>query len=256
MASATATTTKSDLSQDLKQLGLLNLAHGLDDLLARATRSRWSHRQMLEEIVREELQDRSRRSVERRLKRARLKRFKSMADFDWNWPKTLDRRAVERMLALDFIDRGDNVVLVGTHGLGKTMIAKNVAHEAVLKGKSALFITAADLLLDLSAQETARALEMRLRRYIQPHLLVIDELGYLAYDAHAADLLFQVISRRYEYRSVLVTTNLPFKQWDTVFPNASCAVALIDRLTHHAEVIAIDGDSYRRREASEKRDRE
>ena len=105
------------------------------------------------------------------------------------------------------------------------------------------------LLLDLNGQDTSRALERRLRAYARPQILAIDEVGYLSYDAHAADLLFQVISRRYEQRAIVMTTNLLFKQWDTVFPNASCAVALIDRLTHHAEIIPIEGESYRKREA-------
>ena len=110
-----------------------------------------------------------------------------------------------------------------------------------MAGHSARFITASDLLLDLNGQETARALERRLRHYARPALLAIDEIGYLAYDAHAADLLFQIGSRRYEHRSLLMTTNLAFKHWDTIFPNASCAVALIDRLTHHAEIVVIEG---------------
>ena len=129
------------------------------------------------------------------------------------------------------------------------MLAKNIAHQAVLAGHSALFTTAADLLLDLNGQETARALERRLRHYNRPTLLVVDEVGYLGYDARAADLIFQLVSRRYEHRSLLITTNLPFKRWDTVFPNASCAVALIDRLTHHAEILLLEGQSFRRREA-------
>ena len=161
----------------------------------------------------------------------------------------LDRPALERVLALDFLDRAENVLLVGAQGLGKTMLAKNIVHQVVLAGHSARFITASDLLLDLNGQETARALERRLRHYARPALLAIDEIGYLAYDAHAADLLFQIVSRRYEYRPVLMTTNLAFKHWDTIFPNASCAVALIDRLTHHAEIVVIEGDRYRKREA-------
>ncbi len=196
-----------------------------------------------------EVEDRARRSVERRLKRARLGRFKSIADWEWDWPKALNRPALERVLGLDFIGRGENVVLVGAQGLGKTMLAKNIVHQAVLAGHSAVFTTASELLLDLNGQETARALERRLRHYARPALIVIDEIGYLSYDAHAADLLFQVVSRRYEQKSIVVTTNLAFKHWDSVFPNAGCAVALIDRLTHHAEIVAIDGESYRRRDA-------
>ena len=141
------------------------------------------------------------------------------------------------------------MILVAAHGLGKTMLAKNLVHQAILAGHSARFLTASDLILDLTSQETARALQRRLRTYLRPSVLAIDEIGYLAYDAHAADLLFQVVSRRYEQKSIILTTNLPFKQWDTVFPNASCAVALIDRLTHHAEIVSIEGESYRKREA-------
>jgi DNA replication protein DnaC len=181
------------------------------DLIARATRSRWSPVQLLEALVTAELDDRARRSIERRLKRARLGRFKSIADWEWDWPKTLHRPALERALGLDFVTRGENVILVGAQGLGKTILAKNIVHQAVLAGHSALFTTASELLLDLNGQETARALERRLRHYARPALVVIDEIGYLAYDAHAADLLFQVVSRRYEQKSIIVTTNLAFK---------------------------------------------
>lgn len=174
-----------------------------------------------------------------------------MADWEWAWPKTIHRPTVERVLTPDFLAQRENVIVVAPHGLGKTMIAKNLVHEAILAGHSARFLTAADLILDLTRQETARALQHRLRAYLRPTLLAIDEVGYLAYDAHAADLLFQVVSRRYEQQSIVITTNLPFKQWDTVFPNAACAVALIDRLTHHAEIISIDGESYRKREAEQ-----
>ena len=104
-------------------------------------------------------------------------------------------------------------------------------------------------MLDLNGQETARGLDRRLRHYARPQLLCIDEIGYLAYDAHAADLLFQIITRRYEQKSIVLTTNLAFRDWHTIFPNASCAVGLIDRLTHHAAIIKITGDSYRLREA-------
>ena len=178
-----------------------------------------------------ELEARLRHRVERRLRDARLGRFKPMADWEWEWPKQIHRPTVERVLTLDFLAQRENVIVVAPHGLGKTMIAKNLVHEAILAGHSARFLTAADLILDLTRQETARALQHRLRSYLRPSLLAIDEVGYLAYDAHAADLLFQVVSRRYEQKSIVITTNLPFKQWDTVFPNAACAVAL-DRSAH------------------------
>jgi DNA replication protein DnaC len=237
------------LTDGLRALGLRRTAAELADVLARATRHRWSPVQLLEELVRTEHQERAQRSLERRLARARLGTFKPMADFDWAWPKSVERAAVERVLTLGFLDRAENVILAATSGLGKTMIAKNVAHQAVLHGYSVRCVTAADLLLDLEGQETSRALERRLRAYVKPRLVLIDELGYLAYDNRAADLLFQVINRRYERGSLLVTTNLAFKAWHTIFPNAACVTALLDRLTHHAEIIPITGDSYRQHEA-------
>ena len=233
----------------LRTLGLRRMAEEFDDFVARATRNRWSPVKMLGEMARMEQEDRPRRSVERRLKQARLGRFKPVADFDWNWPAEIDRAAVERALSLSFVDKAENVVLVAAQGLGKTMLAKNIAHAAVLAGHTARFITAADLLLDLNKQETARCLERRLGHYCRPHVLVIDEVGYLSYDNHAADLLFQLVSRRYERRSLVLTTNLAFGEWNTVFPNAACATALVDRLTHHSEIIVVKGESYRKREA-------
>lgn len=243
------TTTTTDLAATLRALGLWRIADDLHDFLARATKSRWSSLQLLEELARLETIERARKSAERRLSRAHLGRFKPMADFDWSWPKKIDRDTVERVLALRFLERSENVVLAASQGLGKTMIARNVAHAAVLAGQSALFVSASDLLLDLAKQDTARTLERRLQHYARPHVLVVDEIGYLSYDNRAADLLFQIVSRRYEKRSMILTTNLAFSDWNTVFPNAACATALIDRLTHHAEIIRIEGESYRVREA-------
>lgn len=247
----TTETTKlgPDLRAALQALGLRGVAEGLDDFVARASRSRWSAVQQMEELVRLETQERARKSVERRLSRSRLGRFKPIADFDWEWPKQIDRAAIERVLGLGFVERAENVVLVASQGLGKTMIAKNIAHAAIVAGQSATFTSASELLLDLRKQETARSLEGRLRHYTTPHVLVIDEIGYLSYDNASADLLFQIVTRRYEKRPVVLTTNLAFGDWNTVFPNAACATALIDRLTHHSEIITIDGDSYRKREA-------
>jgi DNA replication protein DnaC len=241
----------ADLAESLKSLGLWRIAEELDDFVARATKSRWSAVQILGELARLEVQERARRSCERRLSQSKVGAFKPMANFDWNWPTKIDRTAVERVLSLGFVERAENVVLVSAQGLGKTMIAQNLAHGAVLAGHSALFVTAADLLLDLNKQDSPRALERRLQHYARPHVLCIDEVGYLSYDNHAADLLFQIVNRRYEKRPIVLTTNLAFAQWNTVFPNATCATALIDRLTHHAEILPIEGESYRKREAEQ-----
>ncbi len=242
----------SDLRQRLRALGLRATAASLDDLVALAAKQRWSPTQVFEHVTDLEEKDRSRRSLERRLSRSHLGRFKPMADFDWAWPKKIDRELVDSAVRLDFLEASRNVVLVAPQGLGKTTIAQNIAHQAILGGHEVLFLTAAQLLLDLGAQETARALDRRLRYYAKVSLLIIDEVGYLAFDNRNADLLFQVISRRYEKRSVVLTTNLAFSEWSTIFPNATCATALVDRVIHHADVVAIEGQSYRLREAEEK----
>jgi DNA replication protein DnaC len=238
----------NDLAAQLHHLGLLVTAQGLDDLLARSSTQRWSPRQLLEEIARSETQDLARRSLERRLAQARLRRFKPMADFDWHWPKKIDRPLIERALTLDFLAEPRNCVIIGSNGLGKTMIAKNIAHTAVLAGHSVLFRTAGDLLADLDGDSPGLR-RRKFRFYARPSLLCIDEIGYLTYDSHAADLLFEIVNHRYERNSVLLTTNKGFKDWNTVFPNATSVAALLDRLTHHADVTLIEGTSYRVRES-------
>jgi DNA replication protein DnaC len=241
------------LADQLATLGLRYTAAHLDDVVALATKRRWSATQLLEHLADTEHQERTRRSLERRLARSRVGRFTPMSEFDWAWPKRIDRAAVEAALRLDFLADTRNIVLVAPQGLGKTMIAQNIAHAAVLAGHHVLFRTAADLLLDLGSQESTRSLARRLNYYATRALLVLDEIGYLSYDARAADLLFQVVTRRYERRSLVLTTNLSFSAWPTIFPNAGSAIALIDRLVHHADIITIEGDSYRRRVAEAKR---
>ena len=152
-------------------------------------------------------------------------------------------------MALDFIKDGANVVLRGPNGVGKSMLARNVAHQALVQGHTVRFTTAGELLGDLAALDSDAALRRRLRHYAAPDLLVIDEIGYLSYSNRHADLLFELVSRRYESKSTMVTTNKAFGEWNTVFPNAACVVSLIDRLVHHSELIDIDGESYRLKEA-------
>jgi DNA replication protein DnaC len=243
-----------DLKTRLHSLGLIASSSGLDDLLAFVTKHRYGPAQILEHIAELEEKDRARRSLERRMARSHLGRFKSIVDFDWSWPTRIDKDLVEVALRLEFTGAARNVVLVAPQGLGKTMIAQNIAHQAILDGQSVQFLTAAQLLLDLGAQESARALDNRLKHYAKVGLLVVDEVGYLAFDNRNADLLFQVVSRRYEKKSLVLTTNLAFNDWPSVFPNATCATALIDRIVHHADVIAIEGKSYRLRQAEEQSD--
>jgi DNA replication protein DnaC len=254
----------SDLAARLLKVGLRAIAEGLDDFLARATKNRLSPLQILEEIARLEEIDQTHRSLQSRLYRARIGRFKPIANFDWNWPKKIDRDLIERALTLEFIREGRNLAIIGTNGLGKTLIARNIAHQAALAGFSVLCTTAAELIEDLRSC-SPETLRRRLARYTRPALLAIDEVGYLSYDSYAADLLYRVVDRRYERpgarepqsRSILLTTNLAFGNWNTVFPNATSIATLLDKLTHHADVTLIEGESYRvhesEKEAAERR---
>jgi DNA replication protein DnaC len=165
--------TNDELTAQLNRLNLGLTAQGLDDLLARATTQRWSPRQLLEEIARSETENLARRSLERRLAQARIRRFKPMADFEWNWPQKIDRPWVERALTLDFLTTGRNQILCGTNGVGKTMIAKNIAHAAVLVGHSVLFRTAAELLRDFDGDSPGLR-RRKFRFYARPTLLCID----------------------------------------------------------------------------------
>jgi DNA replication protein DnaC len=246
---ATMTTTPSNsLSSQLRQIGLCAIPADLDDFLARATKNRWSPQQLIEQLVRAEIDERSRRSMERRLRYSGIKGFKPMADFDWNWPTKIERDVIERALSLDFLSESRNLVLVGRNGLGKTMIAQNICHAAVLAGSSVLFRSAPALLEDLHRQ-TPDGRRRKLRSYANVGLLCVDEVGYLSFDDKAADLLYEVINRRYERKPLILTTNRPFKEWNEVFPNATCIVTLLDRLLHHADVTVIEGKSYRVRES-------
>jgi DNA replication protein DnaC len=196
--------------------------------------------------------ERAQRSLERRLREAHLGRFKPLVDFDWSWPKHCDRTAIEELMSLQFLADASSVVLFGTNGVGKTMLALNIAHQAVLQGHTALFTTAGQMLGELAALDSDSALRRRLQHYTAPDLLLIDEVGYLSYSNRHADMLFELISRRYLRKSTVVTTNRRFADWGEVFPNAACVVSLVDRLMHRAEVVRIEGESYRQKEAEER----
>ena len=194
---------------------------------------------------------RRQRSLQRRVAAAKLGRFKPMADFDWLWPKQLDRAQVDDLLTLDFVRQGSNAVLIGPNGVGKTMLCKNLVYQAVMAGYNGRFLTASDLLRDLAEQPDARSRYKRVKHYIEPDVLGLDEVGYLSYDNRYADLLYEVLNGRYQHKSTVITTNRPFSQWPEVFPNAVTVVALVDRISHPAEIVKFVADSYRLKEAAE-----
>lgn len=245
----TRTTSRSagdELKERARRLGLFGLLARWDQYAA----APW-----LPELVGAEEEERKVRSLERRVRSAQLGRFKTLSDFDWTWPDEIDRDLVDEIFTLEFLQGSSppgNVVFIGSNGLGKTTLAKNLVHRALLAGHTARFTTASAMLNDLAAQESAAALARRLRRYGQPALLAIDEVGYLSYDSRHADLLFEVVSRRADEKSTVVTTNRVFSEWNEVFPNATSVVALVDRLAQRADVVSIQGESYRLKEAQER----
>lgn len=243
-------TMENDLPAQLRRIGLQAVAGGLDDLLARAVKQKWSPRQLLEEVARAERAEKAARNLKRRLGRAQLGRFKPLADFDWNWPVKIDRDLIEKWLKLAPIAEARNLILIGGNGLGKTMILKNLAYQAALAGRSVLFRPASEVITDLSC-DSPLLRKRKLREYGRAEILAIDEVGYLAYDANAADLLYEVVSCRYESGSILMSSNRGFKEWNEVFPNATSIGTMLDRLLHHADVTLIEGKSYRQREAEE-----
>jgi DNA replication protein DnaC len=234
-----------DVIDGIKQLGFRAGREALEAFLTHAHKSRLGPTQTLEELVALERRAREATNLARRTGAAYLGKFKPLDRFDWTHPRKIDRALVERLLGLDFITRGENVLFRGAAGVGKTMLAKNIGHAALLAGYTVRFTTLAAALADLLKQESVPAFERRLKRYLLPDLLICDELGYLPCDSRAADVLYNIIGRRHEQRSIVISTNLAFKQWGTVFPGAACVGALVDRFAQHCHRVDIDAESWR-----------
>ena len=222
----------------------------------KAMTSNWEsyrHQPWVAALLKEEEAERVRLGLERHKRDAKIGEFKPMADFDWDWPAEIDRELVEDLLTLRFLDgKGTNLAFVGPNGVGKTMIVQNIAYSALSAGLRTRFVPASQMLSELSAQDGDAALNRCLKKYCNYDLLLVDELGYLDYSTRYADLLFQVINGRYKKRSTIITTNKIFQEWNTIFPNAMCVTALVDRLMHKAELVVIKGKSYREHEAIER----
>ena len=241
-----------DLLGSLRLLGIRAGEETLRALFTQLAKSRASPLDSFEQFVALERRERDARNLARRAKTATLGGFKALDQFDWNHPRSIDHPLYDELLTLSFLQRRENVLFRGQSGVGKSNLAQNLALAALAAGKSVRFTTLAQALADLSRQESLPALERRFRRYTSVDLLILDELGYLPCDSRSADLLFGLISRRHEQRSTIVTTNLAYKHWGTVFPGAACVAALIDRFAQHCVTFDIDADSWRNREAAQR----
>jgi DNA replication protein DnaC len=230
----------------LKQLQLIYPLENYETLTREAAKQAWSHETYLRRLLEGECQRREVNGIARRIKQARFPLPKTLAEFDWTWPKQVNRAQVQDVFRLAFLKDHANVVFLGPVGTGKTHLATALGHQACEQGHSVLFTTAVDIINTLAAAQIAHTLRQELKRYTRPDLLIVDELGYLPIDKLGADLLFQVFSHRYERGSIALTTNKPFKHWPSIFNNdALLASAVLDRLLHHAESIVIDAKSYR-----------
>lgn len=246
-------TDTTDVIEGLRKIGLRASRESVEALLVHATKARLGPAQVVEQLGQIEQREREARNLARRVKMATLGSPKVLDRFDWNHPRSLDRGFYEHLYeTLDFIRRGENVLLRGQAGVGKTTLAQNLGLRALGRGFTVRFCTLPAALADLLRQESLPATERRLHRYTSPDLLILDELGYVPCDSRAADLLFHIVSRRHERRSIIVTTNLAYKQWGTVFHDASCLGALVDRFAQHCHTLDIDADSWRHKEAQER----
>lgn len=234
------------LEADLRMLGLNFMAEHCNQSAATAAREATNHADYLAGLAAGELNQRRDRATIRRIKSARFPVVKTIDQFSWSWPKKINRMAVQNLFRLQFLEDNANIILLGTVGLGKTHLATALGYTACLAGKSVLFATAVDAINTLAAAQAASKLKAELKKYLSPQILILDELGYLPIDKHGADLLFQVISQRYERGSTIITSNKAFKNWPEIFNNDSTLTsALLDRLLHHAETQVIEGKSYR-----------
>ncbi len=236
----------NQLEDNLRVLGLPFMAEEHGRAAAKAARDGLGHAEYFAGLVQGELDHRRDRATQRRIKSARFPVVKTLDQFTWSWPKKINRMAIQNLFRLQFMEENANVIILGSVGLGKTHLATALGYTACLAGKSVLFTTAIDTINTLAAAQAANRLKAELKKYLSPSLLILDELGYLPIDKHGADLLFQVISQRYERGSTVVTSNRAYKQWPEIFNNDSTLTsAILDRMLHHAETMVIEGKSYR-----------
>ena len=240
------------LHQHLDYLQLPFLKAHYAALAQEAAQASWPHIDYLSRLVEGEFQQRQQRTIQRRVRAARFPVLKTLEQFRWDWPKKINRLQVQHLFRLDFLHHHVNPIFVGNVGVGKTHLASALGYAACLEGHAVLFANAISIINDLSAAQKRGDLKRELKKYLRPRVLILDEIGYLPIDQHGANLLFQVISQRYERGSTILTTNKPFKHWPSIFNNDSTITsAVLDRLLHHAETVVIEGSSYRMKDQAE-----
>ncbi len=237
---------RTELNHNLQYLKLPFVAQNYESMAKQAAIEQLTHVEYLALLIEGESAKRLDRATQRRIRLARFPVIKTLDQFSWTWPKKINRLQVQNLFRLNFIKDKANVIFLGGVGLGKTHRATALGYIACLKGHNVLFTTAVDVINALGGAQKAGRLQAELKKYLKPSVLVLDELGYLPIDKVGADLLFQIISHRYEKGSMIISSNRAFKEWPEMFNNDSTLTsAILDRLLHHAEVVLIEGPSYR-----------
>ena len=240
------------LAEHLSYLKLPVMAENYEVASLKAYKESWPYVKYLAQLIELETQSRQERAIERKVKSARFPVLKTLQQFRWSWPKKINQLQVKDLFRLQFMKDHSNIILLGGVGLGKTHLATALGHHACLKGKRVLFTNTVDAINSLIIAQRSGRLKLELRKYLKPELLILDELGYLPIDKIGADLLFQIISGRYEVGSTIITSNRAFKDWPEIFNNDSTLTsALLDRLLHHAQTVVIEGKSYRMKDQVE-----
>ena len=239
-------TAQARLERDLAELKLLEIAKQYREVLDEAARKSSSMLEVLATLIGIEATAREQRALERRIREARLPPRKTLAEFNFDFPKRVPKAAILRLFDCDFLSQHGNAVLIGPTGTGKTHLLIALGYTACERGYSVRYSRVVDMINHLTTAQMNGLLGKALKTYTRPSLLLLDELGYLPIDKRGADLLFQVVAARYETGSIVLTTNRPFREWGTLFDtDNTLATALIDRLMHHGEALVIRGESYR-----------
>ena len=243
---------QTQLDVQLQRLHLQYIQTNYQTIARKAAEQQRSYLDYLAQLVEGEFTAREMRSIERRIKNARFPVRKTLDDFQWSWPKKINRLQIQNLFRLDFIATCTNVVMIGNVGLGKTHLSIALGHAACTSGHSVLFTTAIDIINTLASAQSTGQLKREIRRYVKPAVLIVDELGYLPIDKHGADLLFQIISGRYERAPTVINTNRTYKYWAQIFNNDSTLTsAILDRIMHHVDTVLIEGKSFRMKDEVE-----
>lgn len=241
-----------DIKVSLKYLKLITIGKIYEEEAKKASENNLSYIQYFEKLINEEVNDKLIRAIKKRIIKAKFPVVKTINEYDFNHPKKINKQQILKLFDLKFIEEKKNVIIIGTTGVGKSHLASSIGYAACQGNIWTRYTTAIDIVNDLYASLSDKTFQNKLMKYVKPNLLVIDELGYLPIDKKGADLIFQVISKRYEKGSIVLTSNLAFKEWGKIFSDNTTASAIVDRLVHHAEIIKIEGESYRLKDREKK----